>query len=81
MVVADKVAFVGSRCVAPFRPPCVSLKQRLVDVEPLTHDSLSLEDGVAAFERAAAPGILKGLLILEARCIANWICSVPAFVV
>ena len=34
----------------------------LKHVEPLIHDSFSLEDGVVAFERAAARGVLKVLL-------------------
>jgi threonine dehydrogenase-like Zn-dependent dehydrogenase len=34
----------------------------LVDAEPLIHETRSLEDGLAAFERAAARGALKVLL-------------------
>jgi alcohol dehydrogenase len=61
MVVVDEVSIVGSRC-GPFAPALRLLEQRLVDVEPLIHDSFSLDDGLAAFERAAAPGVLKVLL-------------------
>jgi threonine dehydrogenase-like Zn-dependent dehydrogenase len=61
MVVVDEVTVIGSRC-GPFPAALRLMEQRLVDVEPLIHDSLSLKDGVAAFERAAAPGVLKVLL-------------------
>ena len=61
MVVVDEVTIVGSRC-GPFPAALRLMEQRLVDVEPLIHDRLSLEDGAAAFERAAARGVLKVLL-------------------
>jgi threonine dehydrogenase-like Zn-dependent dehydrogenase len=61
MVVVDEVTIVGSRC-GPFPAALRLMEERLVDVEPLIHDSLSLEDGVDAFERAAARGVLKVLL-------------------
>ena len=61
MVVVDEVTLVGSRC-GPFAPALRLLEQRLVDVESLIHDIFSLDDGLAAFERAAAPGVLKILL-------------------
>ena len=61
MVVVDEVTIVGSRC-GPFRPALRLLEQRLVDVEPLIHETFSLDDSLVAFERAAAPGVLKVLL-------------------
>lgn len=60
-VVVDEVTIVGSRC-GPFSPALRLLEQALVDVEPLIHDTVPLEEGLAAFERAAAPGVLKVLL-------------------
>jgi alcohol dehydrogenase len=61
MLVVDEVAVVGSRC-GPFPSALRLLAQRLVDVESLIHQIFSLDDGLAAFERAAAPGVLKVLL-------------------
>ncbi len=61
MVVVDEVELLGSRC-GPFAPALRLLVQKLVDVESLIHDTFSLDDGLVAFERAAAPGVLKVLL-------------------
>jgi threonine dehydrogenase-like Zn-dependent dehydrogenase len=61
MVVVDEVTLVGSRC-GPFPPALRLLEQRLVDVEPLIHETFSLDDSLVAFERAVAPGVLKVLL-------------------
>lgn len=61
MVVVDEVNLVGSRC-GPFLPALRLLEQRLIDVEPLIHDTFSLDDGLVAFERAASAGVLKVLL-------------------
>jgi len=63
-VVVDEVTLIGSRC-GPFRPALRLLEQRLVDVEPLIHHTFPLADGLVAFERAAAPGVLKVLLTTE----------------
>jgi alcohol dehydrogenase len=61
LVVVDEVALVGSRC-GPFPAALRLLEQRLVDVESLIHATLPLSDGLAAFEQAAAPGVLKVML-------------------
>jgi alcohol dehydrogenase len=61
LVVVDEAELLGSRC-GPFAPALRLLEQKLVDVESLVHDTFSLEDGLAAFEQAAAPGVLKVLL-------------------
>jgi alcohol dehydrogenase len=61
MVVVDEIKLIGSRC-GPFAPALRLLEQRLVDVTPLIHDTFSLNDGLAAFEQATAPGVLKVLL-------------------
>ena len=61
MAVVDEVTIVGSRC-GPFPAALRLLAQRLVDVEPLIHATFRLDEGVAAFEQAAAPGVLKVLL-------------------
>jgi len=61
MVVVDEVELLGSRC-GPFAPALRLLDQKLIDVESLIHATFSLADGLTAFERAAAPGVLKVLL-------------------
>jgi len=61
MVVVDEVTIVGSRC-GPFPAALRLLERRLVDVEPLIQETYSLEDGLVAFDRAAARGVLKVLL-------------------
>ncbi len=61
MLVVDEVTVVGSRC-GPFPAALRLLEQRLVDVEPLIHETYSLNDGLTAFERAGDRGVLKVLL-------------------
>lgn len=60
-LVVNEVTLVGSRC-GPFLPALRLLEQNLVDVEPLISARYSLAEGVAAFERAVAVGVLKVLL-------------------
>lgn len=60
-LVIDEVTVVGSRC-GPFPPALAALEARTVDVERMISDTFALEDGVAALERAAGPGVLKVLL-------------------
>jgi threonine dehydrogenase-like Zn-dependent dehydrogenase len=60
-LVVDEITLVGSRC-GPFAPALDLLASGLVDVTPLIHARYALEDGVAAFEHAARPGVLKVLL-------------------
>jgi len=61
MLVVDEVTLLGSRC-GPFPAALRLLEQRLVEVEPLIHATYPLEQGLAAFEQAAAAGVLKVLL-------------------
>lgn len=60
-IVIDEIRIQGSRC-GPFAPALRALAERRVDVEPLISATYPLDDGVAAFERAAQPGVLKVLL-------------------
>ena len=60
-LVVDEVTLVGSRC-GPFPPAIRLLAEGRVDVEPLIQGRYPLLDGVAAFEQAQAPGVLKVLL-------------------
>jgi alcohol dehydrogenase len=61
MLVVDEVTVVGSRC-GPFAAALRLLEQRLIEVEPLIHATFPLDEGLVAFERAVAPGVLKVLL-------------------
>ena len=60
-LVVDEITLVGSRC-GPFGPALRMLAKGLVEVEPLIDTVYSIDDGVAAFDRAAARGSLKVLL-------------------
>ena len=57
-IVVDEITLVGSRC-GPFEPAIRLLANKEVDVESLIQARFSLNDGVAAFERAAQKGTLK----------------------
>ena len=61
MIVVDEVTLLGSRC-GPFPTALRLLEQRLVDVESLIDSTFPLKDGLVAFDRAVAPGVLKVLL-------------------
>lgn len=60
-LVVDEITLVGSRC-GPFAPALRLLAERRVEVEPLIHARYPLAEGLAAFEHAARPGVLKVLL-------------------
>ncbi len=61
LIVIDEIRLQGSRC-GPFAPAIRALSQRTVDVRPLISARYSLDDGIAAFEHAAKPGVLKVLV-------------------
>ena len=60
-IVIDEIRVQGSRC-GPFAPAIRALSQRTIDVRPLISARYSLKDGVAAFEHASRPGVLKVLV-------------------
>jgi len=60
-LVVDEITLVGSRC-GPFAPALELLASGRVDVRPLVHARYGLDEGLAAFEHAARPGVLKVLL-------------------
>lgn len=60
-IVIDEIRVQGSRC-GPFPPALRALSQQLVDVRPLISAQFSLDEGLAAFEHAAQPGVLKVLV-------------------
>ncbi len=59
--VINEVRIQGSRC-GRFEPALAALAEDRVDVTRMVSAVLPLEKGVEAFERAAAPGVLKVLL-------------------
>lgn len=60
-VVVDEVTLVGSRC-GPFAPALALLAGGTLEVSDMIDRRLALDDGVAAFTAAAAPGVLKVLI-------------------
>jgi threonine dehydrogenase-like Zn-dependent dehydrogenase len=63
-LVVDEITVIGSRC-GPFETALRLLERNLIDVESLIHATYPLSEGLAAFERAVAPGVLK--VLLDAR--------------
>lgn len=60
-LVVDEITIVGSRC-GPFAPALRLLEQKLVDPTSLIEARYSLQDGLAAFEKAAERGAMKVLV-------------------
>lgn len=60
-VVVDEISIVGSRC-GRFKPALELLRRGAVETDALITDEFPLSEGPRAFERAAAPGVLKVLL-------------------
>jgi len=57
-IVIDEIRVQGSRC-GPFAPALRALSQKLVDVRPLISARYNLDEGLAAFQHALLPGVLK----------------------
>ena len=64
-IVIDELTLVGSRC-GPFEPAIAALASGRVRPEPLVDAVLPLAEGVAAMQRAGAPGTLKVILDMRA---------------
>jgi threonine dehydrogenase-like Zn-dependent dehydrogenase len=60
-VVVNEIRLIGSRC-GPFEPALRKLAAGEVDVLPLIQARFPIQDGIAAFEKARRPGILKVLI-------------------
>jgi len=58
LVVVDEVTLIGSRC-GPFEPAIRLLANKQIEVEALIQARYSIDEGLAAFERAATKGVLK----------------------
>ena len=63
-IVVDEITLIGSRC-GPFEPAIRLLANQQVDVESMIQARYTLDDGVAAFERAAAKGTLKVIVEMK----------------
>ena len=57
-VVVDEVTLIGSRC-GPFEPAIRWLANKQIEVEALIQARYSIDEGLAAFKRAATKGALK----------------------
>jgi threonine dehydrogenase-like Zn-dependent dehydrogenase len=57
-MVVDEITLIGSRC-GPFEPAIRLLASRQIEVESMIQARYTLDEGVAAFERAAVKGTLK----------------------
>ncbi|MCB9136371.1 MAG: alcohol dehydrogenase catalytic domain-containing protein [Anaerolineales bacterium] len=60
-IVVDEITLLGSRC-GPFAPALRLLEKGLINPCPLINADYPLKEGIAAFERAATPGLFKVLL-------------------
>lgn len=60
-IVVDEISLIGSRC-GPFTLALRLLADGKVDPRPLIEATYPLEQGIAALEQAARPGVLKVLL-------------------
>ena len=60
-IVIDEIRVQGSRC-GPFAPALRALSQKLVDVSSLISTRYTLDEGLAAFDRASQKGVLKVLV-------------------
>jgi threonine dehydrogenase-like Zn-dependent dehydrogenase len=57
-IVVDEITLIGSRC-GPFEPAIRLLASQQIEVESMIQARYTLDEGVAAFERAAVKGTLK----------------------
>ena len=60
-LVIDEITVVGSRC-GPFPPALELLAEGKIDVGSMIEHRFALSEGLAAFAKAAEPGVLKVLL-------------------
>ncbi len=63
-LVVDEITLIGSRC-GPFEPALNLLAQNKVDVKELIQTHYPLHEGLAAFNHAQQPGVLKILLKMD----------------
>jgi len=63
-VVIDEINVIGSRC-GPFKEAIRALAEKAVDVNSLISRRMKIDQGVAALELAAKPGVLKVIMTME----------------
>jgi threonine dehydrogenase-like Zn-dependent dehydrogenase len=64
-LVVDELTLIGSRC-GPFAPALRLLASGEIDPLPLIHGTYPLTNGLAAFEHARRPGVLKVIVAMDA---------------
>ena len=64
--VIDEITLIGSRC-GRFAPALQALAEKRVEVRSLIDSRFPLEEGVAAFQRAKSPGVMKVLFEIAAE--------------
>ena len=57
-IVVDEITLIGSRC-GPFEPAIRLLARQQIEVASMIQARYALDEGLAAFERAAVKGTLK----------------------
>jgi alcohol dehydrogenase len=62
-IVIDEISIVGSRC-GPFAPALRLLEKKLIDVDSMISAEYSIAQGIEAFERGVAPGVLKVQVVM-----------------
>lgn len=62
-IVIDEISIIGSRC-GPFAPALRLLERKLIDVDSMISAEYSIAQGIKAFERAVAPGVLKVQVVM-----------------
>jgi threonine dehydrogenase-like Zn-dependent dehydrogenase len=63
-IVVDEITLIGSRC-GPFEPAIRLLANQQIDVESMIQARYTLDDGLAAFERAALRETLKVIITMN----------------
>jgi alcohol dehydrogenase len=61
-IVVNEITLVGSRC-GRFEPALALLQSRRINVADMISENMPLAEARRAFARAAAPGVLKVLLL------------------
>ena len=62
----DEVTLIESRC-GPFEPAIRLLANKQIEVEALIQARYSIEEGLAAFERAATKGTMKVVVTMNSE--------------
>jgi len=66
-LVIDEITVIGSRC-GPFDRAIHALQTGHIDVVPMIHGRMPLQQGIEALHLAGQPGVLKVLIDVQAPC-------------